>query len=358
MSCFWILTRRHGTWTTTALCVATAECILVWLISVIICYLLWKHPSTKDRLPKWYLVLVCSVCLSYSLSTATQVIQSLFGIHYQYPLNNYSNDEWINTVNNKCSFNLETILSIMYIFGGITGVLPHLFIFLMYYTRIILIFRNSIYLKIILNNKKQIFFKCCVALYCILLVSETYFYATFNHSMGNLLLVLLIIIHLSVSLFLTFILIKGIKLIFLTQLQIKPETFKNNKNINTNDNDRNNGSNCKLKLKSQMTRLFGIIKRFTILNVVVTMTTLIGILIMIPINIINISQKSVNYRILYPIIINLDALINVICVGSQFTFYDFIYNIFCNKCDKYYNDRYLNTIHTQSELQTQNQPSD
>ena len=217
------------------------------------------------------------------------------------------------------------IKAITYVIGSSVFVLVFVFLYLTYWRRLCLLFKNSIFA---VSKRQRIIlytFAILLALFGVIEVTFGFFAGTLKSGFFNL------FVFAAILCFLMFV----IASCYLSVLLFKKLTFTINMKHNLAKND-------KVSHKSKVNREIEInlVIRLTVLVSFSTATSIAAVLFFALMTLTNYNTFVVGFL---NVILNCDVIANLLCLFLQFTFYDNEYRKLCSICHNYFIDRYKNS---------------
>lgn len=143
VSCFDTLFLSHGEIVTTLTIISAVQCLIIVIFSTMFLKLfvtMDKEQSTQ--IPLHYRILIVSTVMLLELSSMTRPINALLGWHYQFP----QSDNWEAYLTDICNFDFETFSAILLGIGSILTSSSYIFVYLLYCSRLIIIFNGTMYI--------------------------------------------------------------------------------------------------------------------------------------------------------------------------------------------------------------------
>ena len=293
------------------LCINFILLLLAWTMSIVLCYKLLNHKDDSvidGKHKKRFHCLLILTALTLSTALIPSILTNLVSIHYYTPLNSINYD-------NLCkNTNIGTLMTNLQFVAAILGFVGYNLTIFTYYYRLNAIFDNTMFC-IARKTRYSVYLSMFGGiLCCILSLVGTIINSSKLWYLGGL---IFITQYFGVSIYLCLVL-KSQLMLLIKQFLQAPNSNKNN-------------SSLSMMITS---KLFGVMKRFTILTYFSLIFTIIIIAFIMCSASVNVETKYTFFRDINATIVCIDANVTIICFFNQFIFGDFIYNKTCKKFEK------------------------
>ena len=266
------------------------------------------------RIWTWQLVITA---LLFSSGCIVQCLHGFFLYHNDYATtkSNEKNidSEWIDYINTLCNIDVTLISNIVWSLSILLQSWAYTSLLYFYFTRLIIIFHGSVFA--IPKRKIQIVFGVSLVP-LIANVPMIYFFIQSQITISSYFIAFAFVIYGILSGYVGIILIKQFRSVI--------DASKSH--------------------TDQSRQLFSMMVRFTLLLVVSIFCTVLLVTFAASAVVAGLVETNVQIRASITMLGILDSLINMICVGLQFTFATHVYRIVCGKCDARINKTYDNSV--------------
>ena len=330
----------------------------MWLISSVFVGCLLFHPSasrndtdtTKTKHKRIFNCLTIVTIIESCIQSSFYLSFIIYDFHAYYPSKRFD-------YNNSYCDSYNFVTDSAYTLGAVWGflfVLQYILLINVYYYRLIIIFKGSIFE---LSKRQKDWFKLCCAFYllnCLCCILG----AIFAQLEGTYLFVSvlpMLICYISESIYLFYLL--KCKLIALIETQIEMRKSRKAVSVWIDNNEKkvtipNNGDNVQSpssRMTLQVRSLFDVLKKYTILMVISLGFTILLCLILMPVTELFVERSKIADCIHITFVL-FDAIANLFCIMVQFPIFDAVFKVCCSKCDNCLTEKFAAHISMKAQI--------